>query len=235
MALDDDTLPRAVIANPRTADAGLPRRQALVELATLVTAEPWALSRTKLQQWHGAGLSDDDILHAVALSAYFGHLNRIADATNVPLDYDVRHLPAHADPTTPPWPEAAELVTGRAAIDVANRPATAAALTEWKTYMFHRDAPLTRRQRTLIVRYVAAWLGDGGISSPADLTANTLDDALRTLARTVTLAPWQLSDASYRDLRAAGFDDAALFDVVATATTAGVSSRIAVALAALAR
>ncbi len=100
--------------------------------------------------------------------------------------------------------------------------------------MFHRDAPLTRRQRTLIVRHVAAWLGDGSISSPADLTANTLDDALRTLARTVTLAPWQLCDASYRDLRAAGYDDAALFDVVATATTAGVSSRIAVALAALA-
>lgn len=223
-----------MIADPRTADAALPRRQALVELATLVTAEPWTLSRTKLKQWHDAGLTDEDVLHAIALSSYFGHLNRIADATGVALDYDVRHLPAHADPTTPPWPEASELVTGRAAIDLTSRPATATALTEWKTYMFHRDAPLTRRQRTLIVRYVAAWLGDGGISSPADLTANMLDDALRTLARTVTLAPWQLSDASFTDLRAAGFDDAALFDVVATATTAGVFSRIAVALAALA-
>lgn len=152
----------------------------------------------------------------------------------MPLDYDVRHMPGHADPTAPPWPEASDLVSGRAAIDVAARPATAAALTEWKTYMFHRDAPLTRRQRTLIVRHVAQWLGDGSISSPADLTANTLDDALRALARTVTLAPWQLSEASYRDLRATGFDDAALFDVVATTTTAGVFSRIAVALAALA-
>ncbi|MBV8760949.1 MAG: hypothetical protein JO257_26885 [Deltaproteobacteria bacterium] len=234
MALDDDTLPRALIADPRTADTGLPRRQALLELAILVTAEPWTLSRHKLKQWHDAGLTDDDVLHGVALASYFGHLNRIADATAVPLDYEVRHTPAHADPSTPPWPEAAKLVTGRAAIDIASRPATAAALTEWKTYMFHRDAPLTRRQRTLIVRHVASWLGDGGISSPADLTANTLDDALRALARTVTLAPWQLGDASYADLRAAGFDDTMLFDVVATATTAGVSSRIAVALAALA-
>ena len=234
MALDDDTLPRALIANPRTADTGLPRRQALLELATLVTAEPWTLSRGKLKQWHDAGLTDDDVLHAIALSSYFGHLNRIADATGVPLDYEVRTTPAHPDATTPPWPEAAKLVAGRAAIDIASRPATATALTEWKTYMFHRDAPLTRRQRTLIVRHVASWLGDGGISSPADLTANTLDDALRALARTVTLAPWQLTDASYADLRAAGFDDVALFDVVATATTAGVFSRIAVALAALA-
>ena len=234
MALDDDTLPKAVIADPLTADAALPRRQALLDIARLVTIEPWTLSRTKLKQWHDAGLTDDDVLHAVALSSYFGHLNRIADATAVPLDYDVRNVPAHADPATPPWPEAPRLVTGRAAIDIASRPATAAALTEWKTYMFHRDAPLTRRQRTLIVRHVAAWLGDGGISSPADLTANTLDDALRALAQTVTLAPWQLSDASYEPLRATGFDDAALFDVVATATSAGVFSRIAVALAALA-
>ena len=208
--------------------------QALVELATIVTIEPWSLSRVLLKQCHDAGLSDEDVLHAVALSSYFGHLNRIADATAVPLDYEIRTLPAHADPAVPPWPMAPKLVTGRAAIEIAGRPSTANALTEWRTYMFHRDAPLTRRQRTLIVRHVAQWLGDGGISSPADLTANTLDDALRALARTVTLAPWQLSDASYRDLRAAGFDDAALFDVVATATTAGAFSRLAVALAALA-
>jgi len=223
-----------VIADPLAAQAALPRREALLDIARLVTIEPWTLSRTKLKQWHDAGLTDDDVLHAIALSSYFGHLNRIADATAVPLDYDVRNVPAHADPSTPPWPEAPKLVTGRAAIDLASRPATATALTEWKTYMFHRDAPLTRRQRTLVVRHVASWLGDGGISSPADLTANTLDDALRALAQTVTLAPWQLSDDSYAPLRAAGFDDAALFDVVATATSAGVFSRIAVALAALA-
>jgi alkylhydroperoxidase family enzyme len=224
-----------VIADPRTADSAAPRHHALLDIARLVTMEPWTLSRPKLKQWHDAGLTDEDVLHAIALASYFGHLNRIADATAVPLDYDVRNVPAHADPSIPPWPEAPKLVTGRAALDMAIlRPATAAALTEWKTYMFHRDAPLTRRQRTLVVRHVAAWLGDGGISSPADLTANTLDDALRALAQTVTLAPWQLSDASYAPLREVGFDDAALFDVVATATSAGVFSRIAVALAALA-
>ena len=114
------------------------------------------------------------------------------------------------------------------------RPATAQALTEWRTYMFHRDAPLTRRQRTLIARWVAAWLGDGGISSPEDLTVNPLDDALRALAELVTLAPWRVNDASFAALREAGFDDAAIFDVCTTASSAGVFSRIAVALAALA-
>jgi alkylhydroperoxidase family enzyme len=208
--------------------------QALVELATLVTREPWSLSRGLLKKWHEAGLSDEDVLHAVSLAAYFGHLNRIADATAVPLDYEIRTLPAHADPAVAPWPLAPKLVAGRAAIDIASRPATATALTEWRTYMFHRDAPLTRRQRTVIARHVAAWLGDGGISPADDLTVNPLDEALRALAFEVTLAPWRLSDASFDTLRAAGFDDVALFDVCATAASAGVFSRLAVALAALA-
>ena len=87
MALADDTLPRAVIADPWTVHAEPPRLQALVELATRVTVEPWALSRQQLKSCHDAGLSDEDVLHAVALSSYFGHLNRIADVTAVPLDY----------------------------------------------------------------------------------------------------------------------------------------------------
>jgi alkylhydroperoxidase family enzyme len=62
---------------------------------------------------------------------------------------------------------------------------------------------------------------------------NPLDDALRDLAQLVTLAPWKLSDAAYEPLRNAGFEDAALFDVCATASTAGVFSRIEVALASL--
>ena len=60
--------------------------------------------------------------------------------------------------------------------------------------MFDRDAPLTRRQRTVIARWVAMWLGDGGISTPDDLTVNPLDDALRTLAELITLAPWRIGE-----------------------------------------
>ena len=222
------------MADPRGVRATEPRLQAVVEIATRVTVEPWTLSRQQLKKWLEAGLSDEDVLHAVALSSYFGHLNRIADATAVPLDYEVRTVPAHPDPAVPPWPEAPRLVTGRLALDIAARAATANALTEWRTYMFHRDAPLTRRQRTVIARHVAAWLGDGGISPPDDLTVNPLDEALRELAHVVTLAPWRITDASFETLRAAGFTDAALFDVCATASTAGVFSRLAVALAALA-
>ena len=222
-----------MIANPHAVATGQPRTQMLVELATAVTEKPWSLTRGHLHRARAAGLSDDDVLHAVALASYFGHLNRIADAVAVPLDYNVMHEPPRANPRVPALAPAPSGLVGRAALEIATRPATAKALGDWRTYIFQRDAPLTRRQRTVITRYVAEWLGDGSISSPRDLTANPLDEALRTLAEQVTLAPWQLSDASYVPLREAGFDDVAVFDVVATASSAGVFSRIEVALSAL--
>ena len=223
-----------MIADPRGVRAELPRMQMLVEIATLVTEAPWTLARTHLNRAKEAGLEEADVLHAIALASYFGHLNRVADVTGVPLDYDVRQLPPHADPSVAPWPVAPRLLTARPPIELATRASTAQALTDWRTYIFHRDAPLTRRQRTLIARWVAHWLGDGGISPPDDLTINPLDDALRTLAEEVTCAPWRVSEASFQPLRDAGFDDAAIFDVCATASSAGVFSRIAVALSALA-
>lgn len=205
----------------------------LGELTILVAEAPWKLSRDHMTRAMAAGLSEEDILHVILIDALFGHLNRIADATGVVLDYDVKLKPPAIDPAVPAWPVAPTTVTHRSAIDLARRPATATALIEWRNYVFHRDAPLTRRQRTLIARCVAAWLGDGGISPPGDLTINPLDEALRAVAEVVTLAPWRLSDATYAPLRAAGFDDAAIFDVCATASTAGVFSRIEVALGAL--
>ncbi|HSD87754.1 MAG TPA: hypothetical protein VLB44_09585 [Kofleriaceae bacterium] len=224
-----------MIADPRASATTAPnsRMKMIAELTTIVTEAPWTLSRAHLSLAHTAGLGDEDILHVIMLASYFGHLNRIADATGVVLDYQVKLATPHPDSSMAPWPTAPELVSGRPAIDVSRRPATAAALAEWRSYVFYRDSPLTRRQRTLIARWVATWLGDGGISPPTDLTVNPLDDALRAVAETITLAPWRLTDETFAPLRGAGFDDVAVFDMCATATSAGVFSRIEVALASL--
>ncbi len=131
-----------------------------------MTTEPWVLSRAHHAQAHAAGLFDDDILHAMLLSSYFGHLNRIADAVAVPLDYDVQ-LPVPAtDPSVPALAASPVAVTGRVAIELSRRPTTAQALAAWRTYIFDRDAPLPRRQRTVLARWVSSFLGDGGISTP---------------------------------------------------------------------
>lgn len=222
--------PRAPL--PAAAGAATPRMRALAELARIVAEAPWTLSHAHRAAWHGAGLTDDDILHAIALAAFFGHLNRIADAVAVPLDYIVRQLPPHADPTTPALHPAPLLLSNAPALDLGTRRATAEALAAWETALFEREAALSRADRAAIAARVARLLGDG---SAAVATTHTLPAPIARLAEQLTLAPWQLADASFAEPRVAGASDAHLFDIAITASTAGVRSRIRTALAALAR
>jgi len=229
-----------VIADPRAVALRWPdvRVRMLAELALVVTEAPWALSRARL-----AMLTEDEILHAVTLSAYFGHLNRIADAVAVPLDYTVRHQPPVAESATPPWLAAPTATSCVPSLDLARRPASAAALAAWHAHVFEReDGRLTGAQRSMIARRVGELLGhtsepsiDVARASSLDHPARSIERSLVTLADQITLAPWQLDDASFAALRAEGFDDAALFEVCVVASTAGVQSRSLVALSALDR
>jgi alkylhydroperoxidase family enzyme len=197
------------------------RQHMLAEIASVVTETPWALSPDHHARAQGAGLSDDDLLHAIALSSFFGHLNRIADAVDVPLDYEVRHLPPAAEPATPPLHRAPARWRGTPALAIEARPATAAALAAWRDYLVARDPANLQ-----IAAWVAGLLGDGD-PVPGD------GSALRRLVDQVTLAPWQLGDDSFAPLRAIGYDDAALFDACAAASSFGMFSRLRVALTAL--
>lgn len=233
VALHDDAVSRAVLDRPRRLALPTARSTALAEITTTVTEAPWSLTADHRARAHAAGVNDDDLLQAIVLSAFFGHLNRIADAVDIALDYEVAIEPTAIDRALPAMATAPRARVGRPALDLAARPETAKALAAWRTYAFERDAPLSRRHRTLIVRWVAHWLGDGSISSPDDLTANPLDESLRELAESLTLAPWATGRGLDR-LRAQGFDDRALFDACTTTSTAGMFSRLEVALVALA-
>ena len=210
-----------MIARP-SEPKGTPRQRALVEVATCVTVEPWRTRRVP-------ELDDEALLHAIALSAYFGHLNRIADAVAVPLDYEVRHMPPATDPTVPALAPAPAPVAGEPTLALAHRAATAAAIETWQAHVFERDAPLSRAERAAIEGWVAGWLGDPRRSA----AAGTVDAELHRLTEVVTLAPWQLADGVFAPLRARGWDDEKIFDAVVTASTAGLSSRLHVALVAV--
>jgi len=225
-----------VIADPRAVAARWPepRIRALAELAAVTTEAPWALSRAHHERARDAGLSDDDVLHAIALAAFFGHLNRIADAVDVPLDYRVRRDPPRAEPATPPFLAAPPptALPALPALTLARRGPTAAALAAWMNHVARPSPALDGYGRAMIATRVGRLLGDVTGEAPP---RTDLDRALLELADRITLAPWQLDAASYAALRAAGLDDRGLFDACVVASSAGVFSRIEVALAALGR
>jgi len=213
-----------------------PAVSALVRLAVAVTEQPWAMTSADLGRARAAGLDDAGILHAVLQTSLFGHFNRIADAVGVELDYPDRFHSPHVEPATPPYlrPTSAPDPHAPRPIELASRPGAVELATTWERYALDRDTPLTRPQRALVAASVAACLGD--LSKPPPTPATELDRALVDLADLVTLAPWKLGPSAYTRIRELGMtEDADVFDAVATASSAGVFSRIRVTLAALAR
>src|SRR5262249_49279386 len=153
---------------------------------------------------------------------------RIADAVGVDLDYPDRFHAPHVEPATPPylWPTSAPDPRLPQPITLASRPGAADLAAAWERYALDRDEPLTRRQRALVAAAVAERLGAASVSaspSVASPAETDLDRALIDLADLVTLAPWKLGPAAYVKVRQLGLaDDAAVFDAVATASSAGV-------------
>ena len=221
-----------MIADPRAVAARWPepRLRALAELACVTTEAPWELASAHLARARAAGLSDDEVLHAVALAAFFGHLNRIADAVRVPLDYGVRREPPPAERAVPPFHAAPTPVRGAPALALGQRAQTAERLAAWMEHVARPSAALDVPRRALIATRVGRLLGDAtGEAAPR----GELDLALLALADRITLAPWTLDAASYAPLRAAGLGDRDVFDACVVASSAGVFSRIEVALIAL--
>ena len=198
----------------------------------VITEAPWTLSRAHHDRARDAGLSDDDLLHAIALAAFFGHLNRIADCVDVPLDYAVHREPPRAERAVPPFLPAPAPVAGEPALDLARRPPTAAALAAWMEHAARPRGPLDEHRRAMIATRVGRLVGDAtGEAAPRD----DEERALLELADRITLAPWAMEAASYAPLRAAGWTDRDLFDACAVTSAAGVFSRLQVALIALGR
>lgn len=228
-----------MIADPRALarSAPEPRTRVLAHLSCAVTEAPWALGPADLVQARAVGLVDEEILQVVLLASLFGHLNRVADAVGIELDYRVVHAPPAAVPATPPYPRPAPsqrpLLEGGRALELAMRPAAVEALAAWQHHALLRDAPLDRRQRALIRSTVAERLGDRSVADPI-APASALDEELVRAAEETTLTPWRLGAATVARLRSAGLpDDAAVFDALATAAACTAFSRIPVALAAL--
>lgn len=236
-ALDNDSLSRVLITDPhallRHTDAAI---RALAWLTIAITERPWSITSHDLAAARSAGIEDAHVLHALLQASLFGHLNRIADAVGVEADYPNRFASPHLEPATPAYLRPIDPPpSGVGPVALASREGIVDRLAGWTSYVLDRDEHgLDRRRRSVIRSTVASALGDASVAFEAP--ADDLDHALVALADLVTLAPWQLGASVYTRVRDLGLaDDASVFDAVATASTCGVASRIAVVLASFAR
>jgi hypothetical protein len=213
-----------------------PAIRALVAFTIAVTEHPSSMSGRDRAEMRAAGFADTAILHAVLQAANFGHLNRLADAVDVPADYPDHFGAPHVVPATPPFlpPGEAPDPSADKPLRLADRDGAVDLYSAWRAHALDRDGALDRRRRAVIARAVAVRLGDRSV--PDAHLVDELDHALFELAELVTLAPWRLGPDAYSRVRRLGLaDDADVFDAVATASSCTVFSRIETVLAALAR
>ncbi len=226
-----------MLADPRRLTLP-PEEAAIVELATLVNETPWRVSASDFDRARGARLSDDAIVHVVVQTAFFNHLNRVADGVGIDFDY-VSALPSMARENHEPIPrpERADWPTidsDTPSFSLARRPATNEAFERWRAHNLERHAPLSSRDRQVIVLAVANALCDAATASEVvDAIPHDRREArLADYATALTLAPWRLADATLDPLRQEGLDDAGLLDVIAVGAFQNTASRLRLAFAA---
>lgn len=174
----------------------------------------------------------------VVQTAFFNHLNRVADGVGIELDYPTG-LPAMARvdraplprPERAAWPRPSSVPTR---LSLEQRAATGEAFARWSDHVLERDAPLSRRDRAVVRRAVAGALCHEGLFALLEFAtpAGGREEALSTYADTLTRSPWRVDSSSLAPLRAAGLDDEALLDVIALTSFQNAASRIELALAA---
>ena len=225
-----------MIADPAQLELPAAER-AIVGLTSLVNEVPWTLEPADFDRARAAGLSDDVVLHVVLQTAFFNHLNRVADGVGIEFDYETSLPPmARLEREPLPRPERSAWPRPRArpSLSLDRRPASAETFARWSEHNVDREAPLSRRDRSVIRGAVASALCDETTVAEVDgaIPRDEREQRLADYATLLTLAPWRVGAASLAPLRGLGLDDAALLDVIALGGFQNTASRIRLALAA---
>ncbi|MFT3836987.1 MAG: hypothetical protein QM723_08320 [Myxococcaceae bacterium] len=203
----------------------------------MLAEAPWTIERSDLEALARAGMSEPSILHAVVLASYFNYLNRVADAVDIEFDYDSplpkMRVDRSREPLPLPEPAAWPQRPAPLAMTLAQRPNTHAPFRQWEQYVLEREAPLSRRDRRVLARAVAASLADrrGHLRFEDAAPTNAREQLLARFGELLTRAPWRLSDAVLAELRSLGLDDLGLLDAISVASFQNTASRLSLVLA----
>lgn len=237
MASGGSAAAEALLRDPRASGAE-GREAALAALAVALTERPWAPMRAERAAVRDAGVSEEGAVQAVTIAAVFNHLTRVADGTGVEPDYASPLPRIVVDRAAPPAarPDRASWTASRGIFDavLALRPKTREAMARWAAYARTPSAGLPARERAVVGAAVAAALCDawGEEAWERAIPASERERALAAYAETLTVTPWRVDAESLAPLRAVGFDDRGLLDVIALVGFQNMETRVRVSLGA---
>jgi hypothetical protein len=211
----------------------LPERgAALARYATVLTAEPWTVTRDLVEDMAAQGLDVGAIEAATGVVAVFNYLTRVADASGIEFDYasplpefqPERDRRAAARPGRESWP-----VLGAELRTFPRFPALSRAWRFWHEYVFDSDKPLTHRERRVLALAAAReccdrWRADSLVEyEPAGRT----EARLAEFAGKLSCEPWRMSPSDLDVLRALGYPEPALLHAISVVALQNAESRVA--------
>lgn len=81
----DDALVDAILADPRGVELP-PRWRALADVAIKLTERPSSMEEDDIARLRSHGLTDAGVHDAIAITAYFNYVNRLAEGFHIPLE-----------------------------------------------------------------------------------------------------------------------------------------------------
>jgi uncharacterized protein YciW len=217
-----------------------PRARALAQIATTLTAEPWALTREAVEGLSDHGLDEEQIEAAIGVISMFNYFTRVADATGIEFDYTTP-LPAFT-------PDLRQVTASRPGRSGSPRPAAGPrprprhpklqrAWESWRTHVMEAGEPLSRPERRLLASVAAEETADwDGAEALSELgSAGGSDDVLAGFARKLSRQPWRMHGEDLESLRASGYSEVAVLHAISVVSHQNADSRLVVGLRAAGR
>lgn len=200
---------------------GSSREKALAGFARILTDIPWGVNRDDIDLLRKEGLSEEAIVQAIFVTAFFNYYPRVADGVGIEFDYESPLPRIEVDKTREPLPRLSPS-DWNMAVDGSTLPAIAIAphitkmLEPWRTMHFERTEHMSPATRRLLGKTVAEELCDAGARGAwkEARAENETDERLEAFARKLTRTPWSMDRSDVQSLRDVGLSDVAILGAI---------------------
>lgn len=221
---------------------GSSREKALTGFARILTDIPWGVHRDDIEHLRTEGLSEEAIVQAIFVAAFFNYYPRVADGVGIEFDYESPLPRIAVDKTREPLPRLASsdwnmAMDGSTLPTIAWAPHVMEKLEPWRKMHFERTVHLNPATRRLLGKTVAEELCDAGaLGAWKEARAeNEVDAHLEAFARKLTRTPWAMDASDVQSLRDAGLSDVAILGAITLVAHQNTISRLHHGLGAMGR